>query len=142
MLQTGVSTNARMLLDILSQIGLQNARIMGDVLTITPPGITGGNGWSQKPIYFVRVNNTWRFDAGRTFRLTFSAARRQPVPGETAQQAFAAAVHLFATQFDVIADDIDKGNVPDEAEAQRSVYVVRADLRAQFRDFGCNTNPR
>jgi hypothetical protein len=142
MLQTGVSTNVRMLLDILSQIGLQNARIMGDVLTITPPGITGGSGWPQKPIYFVRVDNIWKFDAGRTFRLTFSAVRRQPIPGETPQQAFAAAVHLFTTQFDAIADDIDKGNIPDEAEAQRRVYAVRENLRAQFRDFGCNTNPR
>jgi hypothetical protein len=74
--------------------------------------------------------------------LTFSAERQQSVPGETLQQTFAAAIHLLATQFDAIADDINKGNIADEAEAQRRVYAVRTDLRARFRDFGCNTNPR
>ncbi len=142
MLRTGVSTNVKTLLDVLSQIGLQNARIMGETLTITPPAITGGSGWPQKPLYFTRIENTWRFDAGRTFRLTFTAVRRQHVADETPQQAFAAGIHLMSGRFAAIADDIEKGNIPSEAEAQKRVYAVRDEMENQFLDFGCNTSPR
>jgi hypothetical protein len=142
MLHTGVSTNVKMLLDILSQIGLQNARIMGDTLTITPPAITGGSGWPQKPLYFVRIENTWKFDAGRTFRLTFTAVRRQHVEGETPEQAFATGIHLLAGGLASIAEDIEKGDIPTEAEAQKRVHAVRDEMKDQFLDFGCNTSPR
>jgi hypothetical protein len=142
MLLTGDSTDAQMFLDALSQIGLQNARIMGNTLTITPPAITGGSGWPQKPLYFARVENMWKFDAGRTFRLTFTAVRRQRIDGETPQQAFAAAIQLYSGLFNAIANDIEKGTIPDEAEAQRRVEAARGELIAQFRDFGCNTIPR
>jgi hypothetical protein len=142
MLRTGVTTNVKTLLDVLSQIGLQNARIMGDTLTITPPAITGGSGWPQKPLYFVRIENSWRFDAGRTFRLTFTAVRRQRVEGETPEQTVAAAIHLLSAGLAAIADDIDNGNIPTEAEAQKRVYAVRDEMKNQFLDFGCNTSPR
>jgi hypothetical protein len=142
MLRIGVSTDAQMFQDILSQIGLQNARIKGDTLTITPPAITGASGWPQKPLYFVRIDSTWKFDAGRTFRLTFGAVRRTHIGDETPQQAFAAGVQLLAQPFEKIADDIDKGIILDEAETQRRVDAAYADMQAEFSDFGCNTHPR
>jgi hypothetical protein len=131
-----------MIEEVLARISSQNAHMMGDTLLITPPDADGPNGWPQKPFYFLRVEGSWKLDAARTFRVTFQAKRRQPIAGESREQAFAAVIHLISGEFETIAGDIDKGNIPDEAEAQRRVNAAYGDLKSQFSEFGCNTNPR
>jgi RNA polymerase sigma factor (sigma-70 family) len=142
MLVTDFGTAAEAFLEWLSRIGPENARVLGDTLTITPAAHTGPNAWYWKaPIYFVRDQGAWKLDAGRTFRVTFRAVRRQRVADESPEQQFAAAIHLMSGQFDTIADDIDKGNIPDEAEAQKRVNAAWSNLNSQFREFNCNLDP-
>lgn len=143
MLVTDFGTAAESFLEILSRINPQNARVMGDTLTITPEAHAGpDDGYWQAPIYFTRDQGAWKLDAARTYRFTFHVARRQRLAGESPEQTFATAIDLIAGQFDAIADDIDKGNVPDEAAAQKRVNVAWGDLNSQFRNFGCNMDPR
>lgn len=81
--------------------------------------------------------SVWKLDAARSFSVTFRATRRRPLAGESQVQTLAA-VHLIAGRFDAIADDIDKGNITNEAETQRRVSTTWDDLTSQFRDFGCS----
>ncbi len=136
---TGVNTDAECWVEYLSRVGPQNARLAGDTLTITPSAhgfLDVGAG--RAPFYFLRDQGAWKLDAARTFFVTFRAARRQPVAGESSVQTLAAAVDLIAGHFNAIADDIDKGNIADEAEVQRRVGATWDDLNSQFREFGCS----
>jgi RNA polymerase sigma factor (sigma-70 family) len=142
MLLTGFSNETVFIQDVLSRVTPQDARPEGDSLAITPPDTSGPTSWPKKPLYFVRVDGIWKLDAARTFRITFSVRQRQPVAGETSQQAFAAASDLLAGYFDKIADAIDKGDIHDEAEAQRRISAAFKDIDSQFSELGCNTGPR
>jgi RNA polymerase sigma factor (sigma-70 family) len=143
MLVTDFGTAAEAFLEWLSRIGPENARVLGGTLTITPAAHTGPDeGYWKAPIYFVRDQGAWKLDAGHTFRVTFRAFRRQRIADESPEQEFAAAIHLISGQFDAIADDIDKGNIADEAEAQKRVNAAWANLNSQFREFNCNLDPR
>ena len=142
MLITDTFTGAEFIMDVLSRISAQNARIAGDTLTITPSRHAGPAEAWESPIYFVHDQGAWKMDAARTFRVIFRAARRQPVANETPEKAFASGCQLLAGQFNAIAADIDKGNIADEAEAQKRVNAVWSDLNTQFREFGNNTMPR
>lgn len=139
LLFTAVSTDAECWVEYLSRVGPQNARLAGDTLTITPSAhgfLDVGAGHAT--FYFLRDQGMWKLDAARSFFVTFSAVRRQPVTGESPVQVLAAAVHLIAGHFDAIADDIDKGNITDEAEVQRRVSATWDDLNSQFREFACS----
>jgi RNA polymerase sigma factor (sigma-70 family) len=143
MLVTDCGTAPEAFLEWLSRISPENARGLGDTLTITPAAHAGPDEWYWKaPIHFVRDQGAWKLDAGRTFRVTFRAFRRQRVADESPEQEFAAAIHLISGQFDAIADDIDKGNILDEAEAQKRVNAAWGNLNLQFREFNCNLDPR
>jgi len=143
MLVTDVGTAAEAFLEWLSRISPENARVMGDTLTITLAAHAGPDDWYWKaPIYFVCDQGAWKLDAGRTFRVTYRAFRRQRVADESPEQEFAAAIHLISEQFDAIADDIDKGNIPDADEAQKRVNAAWGNLNLQFREFNCNLDPR
>jgi hypothetical protein len=136
MIQTALETDPATFLSVLSRIGSQDAHSSGNAMTITPPATTNSEGW---PIYFVKTQDVWKLDWTRTVRVTIRATRRKPIAGETARQTIAAAIHLLVNQFDAIADDIDKGNISDEAEAQRRVSAAWGDLDSQFRDFGVHS---
>jgi hypothetical protein len=136
MIQTGLETDPATFLGVLSRISPQNARASGNTLTILPPSTTNSEGW---PIYFVNAQDGWKLDWTRTVRVTIRANRRKPIAGETSRQTIAAAIHLLVNEFDAIADDIDKGNISDEAEAQRRVSAAWGDLDSQFRDFGVHS---
>ena len=142
MLLTGYSNETVFIQDVLSRIAPKDAQQEGDSLTILPPDGSGPMNWPKKPLYFVRVDGVWKLDTARTFRITFQVKRRHPVAGETPQQAFAAASDLIAGHFDQIADAIDKGDIRDEAEAQRRISDAFKDVDAQFSEVGCNTGPR
>jgi RNA polymerase sigma factor (sigma-70 family) len=139
LLFTGVTTDAECWVEYLTRVGPQNARLAGDTLTITPSGhgfLDVGAGHAT--FYFLRDQGVWKLDAARSFYATFRAARRQPVAGESSVQTLAAAVDLIAGHFNAIADDIDKGNITDEAEVQRRVSATWDDLNSHFREFGCS----
>jgi len=142
MLITDTFTGAEFIMDVLSRISAQNARIAGDTLTITPSRHAGPAEAWESPIYFVHDQDAWKMDAARTFRVIFRAARRKPVADETPEKAFASGCQLIAGQFNAIATDIDSGNIADEAEAQKRVNAVWSNLNSQFREFGNNTMPR
>ncbi len=140
LLITDMYTPPVMFLEILSRIGPNDARALSDdTITITPRGTAGPDTWPEKPIYFVRVDRVWKLDAGRTFRIAFRAVRHHPVPGETPPQTFGAATQQLATAFDQIADDIEKGKIPDEPTTQRRIDVAWHELNLRFREFGCDT---
>jgi RNA polymerase sigma factor (sigma-70 family) len=139
LLFTGVTTDAECWVEYLTRVGPQNARLAGDTLTITPSAhgfLDVGAG--RATFNFLRDQGVWKLDAARSFSATFRAARRQPVAGESSVQTLAAAVDLIAGHFDAIADNIDKGNIADEAEVQRRVSATWDDLNSHFREFGCS----
>ena len=142
MLKTDTFTGAEFIMDVLSRISPQNATIAGDTLTIKPSKHTGPAEAWEAPIYFLHDQGAWKMDAARTFRVVFRAVRREPIADESREQTFAAACHQLATEFDATAVDIDKGNIPDEAGAQKRVNAAWDDLNSQFREFGNNTMPR
>jgi hypothetical protein len=131
MIQTGIETDPATFLGVLSRITPQNAESSGNTLTITPPATVNSTPW---PLHFVNAQG-WKLDWTRTVRVTVHAMHRKPIAGETPQQGFAAATHLLVSQFNSIADDIDKGNIPDETEAQRRITAAWEDMNSQFRDF-------
>jgi RNA polymerase sigma factor (sigma-70 family) len=145
LLITDMYTPPVMFLEILSRISPKDARVVDDnTLTLTPRETAGPNTWPpDKPIYFERMEGAWKLDAGRSFRIVFRAIRHRPIAGERSEQTFAAATRQLAGQFDLIADDIDKGKVADVTVAQRRIDVAWHELNLQFRDFGCDTmHPR
>ncbi len=144
LLITDMYTPPVMFLEILSRISPKDVRAVdGNTLALTPRETAGQNTWPEKPIYFERSDGAWKLDAGRSFRITFRAVRHKPVARETPEQTFAAATRQLARQFDLIADDIDKGNVADVSVAQRRIDGAWHELNLQFRDFGCDTmHPR
>jgi hypothetical protein len=137
MLSTGIETDTATFLQISSESRPQDAKVSGDELSITPPSKTNSDPW---PLYFAREHGVWKMDLERSARVTVLAVRRQRIEGETPDQTFAAAIHLIVSQFDAIADDIDKGVIPDEAEAQRRVSAVWGNLDARFREFGVHSS--
>jgi RNA polymerase sigma factor (sigma-70 family) len=140
LLITDMYTPPVMFLEILSRVTPKDARVVSDgVLTITPRTTPGPNTWPEKPIYFVRSDGIWKLDAGRTFRFTFRAIRHQPVAGETPQQTFAAAAQMQTHEFNQVAEDIEKGAIPDVAEAQRQLDEAWHQLNMQFRTIDGNT---
>ncbi|HEY1921519.1 MAG TPA: sigma-70 family RNA polymerase sigma factor [Tepidisphaeraceae bacterium] len=130
-----VSTNAVYIMDILSRIGPQSARVRGESLELTPAAPSGPYvGCWQNPLYFVRDQGVWKLDAERNFRLTFSAYRRKPIAGETPEQACAASIELIVERFSAITNDIQNGTIVDELEAKKRVNAVFVEVDSQFRD--------
>lgn len=133
-----------MLVAVMPRIDAKECRSLGDTIVLTPaaPSYSHSGAWPRAPFYFHNAQGVWKLDVGRTFKISYNARRRQPIPGETREQAFCAGEKIFVDGFNAISDDIEHGRIDDAGTVQKRIDDVMVDLTKQFSDIGVQSGPR
>jgi hypothetical protein len=121
-------------LDMLARVGPEDLVVQGESVVLTPP--TTLPGWWQTPLYFRQVGGTWKLDIGQSLRISHRVIRREPIPGETEEQAFAAREKEMAGRLNTITDEIGQGKIGDVAGVQAEIDRIFADMGEEYVRMG------
>jgi RNA polymerase sigma factor (sigma-70 family) len=139
---TRVGTVAALFLDTLARIGPEDMTVADNDNVILVPSEALPGMWPQAPIYFRQEGGVWKLDVHRTAKITYTAVRREPIPGETPEQTFAAAEKQLTGLYNTISDGMDQGKIRSLVDAQREMDQGFADTNATFSRYGTNLLPR
>ncbi len=117
------------------------ARMNSNSFTSTPSDLTVPSDkavsrlgdWHNAPIYFHCDNNgVWKFDIGRTEKITFQATRSNPVDGEAEEQTWIAGEQVYFDGINTITQRINQGQIADTAEVQKEIDDLVSTVSDQF----------
>jgi RNA polymerase sigma factor (sigma-70 family) len=130
--------------ELLARIGPNDYQLNGDTLVINPPApfLSHNGAWPKAPLYFRKIGNDWKLDAGRTFKIIVSVKPRIPSPGESRDQTAMDFLKACTAAYNSLADDIEQNNISSAAEAQKRIDGVIVGFSKQYLQFGIDIRPK
>lgn len=143
-LNTYSNIAAAMFDELLARLEPKDYQLTDDTLVIKPPApfLSHRGAWPRAPIYFHKVGNDWKLDAGKTFKVVFHVRRRIPKPGETQEQTESEYMKALIDGFTNVAEDIEQNNIISAAEVQRRLDGVIIGSSMQYSEFSVNLVPK